>query len=386
MEHAAQLRDSHVGLVDDEQVVVREVVHERPRGAAAWAPAERLRVVLDACAVARLPQHLEVVARPVLQPLRLQHPPLFAQPDEAFIQFLLYLDDRIFQFLAGGDEVLGGVDVYLRALGEDLTGERVELHDALHVVAEELDAHSHVLVRRHDLERVPTHAEARTSEVVVVPLVLHLDEAACQLLPVQPLAACDALDEREVLGGRAQTVDARDGGDDEHVPPRHQRTGRGVAELVDLVVDVRFLLDIRVGRRDVCLGLVVVVVGDEVLDGVLREEIAELLRELCRERLVGRDDERRFLDGLDGLGHGVRLAGAGDAEERLVAHALEDAVRQPVDGLRLVASRFEVGDDPERRSGLGWVERGHLRVSLTFLISPTAASGATMGCMRTPFT
>ena len=314
----------------------------------------------------------------MLQPLRLQHPPVLAQPDEALVQLLFDLDDRVLQLLAGGDEVLGRVDVYLRALGEDFTGERVELHDALNVVAEELDAHGNILVRRHDLQRVAAHAEARPGEVVVVALVLHLDEAARELLPVQPLAARDALDEREVLGGRTQAVDARDGGDDEHVPPRHQRARGRVAEFVDLVVDIRFLLDVRVGRGDVRLRLVVVVVGDEVLDGVLGEEVAELLGQLGCERLVGRDDERRLLDGLDGLGHGVRLAGAGDAEERLVAHALEDAVREPIDSLRLIAARLEVGDDPERRSGLGWVERGHAARFLTFLISLTEARGASI--------
>ena len=378
VEHAPDLRDGHVGLVDDEEVVVRQVIHERPRRAAARAPAKRLRVVLDARAVAGLTQHLQVVAGPVLQTLRLQHPPLLTQPDEALVQLPFNLDDRILQFLAGSDEVLGRVDVDLRALGEDLAGERVELHDALHVVAEELDADGDVLVRGHDLQRVAAHAEARAGEVVVVALVLHLDEAARQLLPVQPRAPRDALDEREVLGGRAQAVDARDGGDDEHVPPRHQRAGRRVAELVYLVVDVRLLLDIRVGRGDVRLRLVVVVVGDEVLDGVLGEEVAELLGQLGCERLVGRDDERGLLDGLDGLGHGVRLAGAGDAEEGLVAHAAAYAVGEPVDGLRLVAARLEVGDDAKRRSGLGWVERGHAAGFLTFLISLTEARGATV--------
>jgi len=37
------------------------------------------------------------------------------------------------------------------------------------------------------------------------------------------------------------------------------------------------LLDVGVGGRDVRLGLVVVVVGDEVLDRVVREEALELL-------------------------------------------------------------------------------------------------------------
>ena len=55
-----------------------------------------------------------------------------------------------------------------------------------------------------------------------------------------------------------------------------QRAGGGVAQLVDLLVDVRVLGDVGVGARDVRLGLVVVVVGDEVLDGVLGEELLEL--------------------------------------------------------------------------------------------------------------
>jgi hypothetical protein len=59
-----------------------------------------------------------------------------------------------------------------------------------------------------------------------------------------------------------------------------------VAHAVDLVVDDGVLLDVGVARGDVRLGLVVVVVADEVLDGVVGEELLELAVELRRERLV----------------------------------------------------------------------------------------------------
>jgi hypothetical protein len=49
-----------------------------------------------------------------------------------------------------------------------------------------------------------------------------------------------------------------------------------VAHPVDLLVDLGFLLDEGVGARDVGLGLVVVVVGDEILHRVLGEEALEL--------------------------------------------------------------------------------------------------------------
>jgi hypothetical protein len=72
-----------------------------------------------------------------------------------------------------------------------------------------------------------------------------------------------------------------------------------VPQPLDLGVDRRVLLDEGVGLRDVGLGLVVVVVADEVLDGVVRHELAELGRELRRERLVVREHERRALHLLD---------------------------------------------------------------------------------------
>ena len=77
---------------------------------------------------------------------------------------------------------------------------------------------------------------------------------------------------RRVGLDRADAVDAGDRGDDDHVVALEQRARRRVAHAVDLLVDRRFLLDVGVGARDVGLGLVVVVVGDEILDRVVREE------------------------------------------------------------------------------------------------------------------
>ena len=138
---------------------------------------------------------------------------------------------------------------------------------------------------------------------------------------------------------RAEPVDAGDGGDDDHVAPGEERRGRGEPQPGDVVVLRRVLLDVEVGLRDVRLGLVVVVVGDEVLDGVLGEELAELVAELRGERLVVRDHERRALDLLDHPGHRRRLAGPGRAEQRLTAVRRARGLGELRDRLRLVAGR-----------------------------------------------
>ena len=135
----------------------------------------------------------------------------------------------------------------------------------------------------------------------------------------------------------------RDGGDDDRVAAREQVRRRRVAEPVDVVVPRAVLLDVEVGLGDVRLGLVVVVVRDEVLDRVVREELAELVAELRGERLVVRDHERRALELLDDPGHRRRLAGAGRAEQRLVALAGSEAGGERLDRPRLVAGRRVVG-------------------------------------------
>ena len=186
----------------------------------------------------------------------------------------------------------GRVDVQVVALGEQLAGQRVDLGDPLDLVAEELDPDDPIVRGRADLERVAADPEAGALERLVVALVLQIDQMAQDGVAAVLAAAAQAQDGRPVVDRRPEAVDAADAGDDDHVPPLEQGVGRGMAQLVDLVVPARVLLDVRVRPGQVRLGLVVVEVADEVLDGVVREELAELGVELGGERLVVGQHER----------------------------------------------------------------------------------------------
>jgi len=61
-------------------------------------------------------------------------------------------------------------------------------------------------------------------------------------------------------------------------------------EPVDVLIDRCILLDVEIAGRHIRLRLVVVVVGDEVTNGILREKGAELSIELCGQCLVVRED------------------------------------------------------------------------------------------------
>ena len=237
--------------------------------------------------------------------------------------FQLGLDagDRLDQRRARRDVVRVGVDLDELQLVGLLAGERIELLDALDLVAEQVHAPGAVLVvRRENVDGVAAHAERAAGEIVL----------RCACIAAPPGRRCSwrwsmrsPLLEREghrrIGLDRADTVDARHRGDDDHVVALEQRARRRVAHAVDLLVDRGFLLDIGVGARDVGFRLVVVVIGDEILHRVVGEEAPELAVELRRQRLVRREDQRRALRRLDHLRHGEGLARAGDAEQHLRA-------------------------------------------------------------------
>ena len=138
---------------------------------------------------------------------------------------------------------------------------------------------------------------------------------------------------------------------------------------VDLVVDRRLLFDVRVRLRDVRLRLVVVVVGHEVLNPVLREELTKLVGELRCKRLVRREDQCWLLQLLDGPCDGCRLPRPRDSEQRLESITSLDSVYELGDRHRLVTGRRKVGMHPEGRH-LAHPVRSSVQSSST----PTASS------------
>ncbi|MBA7674691.1 hypothetical protein ES703_82912 [subsurface metagenome] len=117
-----------------------------------------------------------------------------------------------------------------------------------------------------------------------------------------------------------------------------------MAQLVNLVINIGVLLDVEVGAGDIGFRLVVIVVADEVLDGVVGEKFPELLVKLGSQRLVVADDQGGLLRPLDDISHGESLAAAGNAEQRLVPVALIQPLHQTLHRLRLVTRHSKIRD------------------------------------------
>ncbi len=367
-----------MGLVDEADEVLREVVDQAVGTAPRRAPVEDPRVVLDPRAEADLAEHLHVVLGALAQAVGLELLAFGLELLAALVQLAADLGDAVLDRALLDVVVRRGPDRdVLEVVLEQLAGERVEVLQAFDFVAEHRRAESRLGVGGEHLERVAAHAEGAAREHAVVAGVLDRDEFAQQLVAVDLLSALEDLHVHLVGLGRAEAVDAGHRGDHDHVAAGEHRGGRGVAQPVDLLVDRRVLLDVEVAARHVGLGLVVVVVGHEVLDRVVGEERAELVAQLRGERLVVRDHERRALHRLDHAGHRHRLAGARRAEQRLEALAVLDALGERGDRLRLVGRRREDGVELEVGHALYRSERATCAVR-----GPTAPARAGKSCGR----
>jgi hypothetical protein len=106
-----------------------------------------------------------------------------------------------------------------------------------------------------------------------------------------------------------------------------------------VLVDRAVFLDEQIALRHVGFRLVVVVVADEVLHRILREELTELAVQLRGQRLVGRKHDGRATQAGDHVCHGEGLARARYAQQGLKGQAIAHTLHQLSDRRRLIARR-----------------------------------------------
>ncbi len=206
-----------------------------------------------------------------------------------------------------------------------------------------------------DIDGFAAQPERAALERRVVAPVLQLHEALRQPVAVDAPADLQFHHHLRIGFDGTDAIDAGHRGDDDDVVALKQGLRGGMPHAVDLLVDLAVLLDIRVGARNIGFRLIVIVVTDEIFHRVVWKKRLHLAVQLCRQGLVGRQDQGRLLHRLDHFRHREGLARAGDAQQHLVALAAVDPRHQIADRGRLVAGRLEFryhaqpfGDRPGR--------------------------------------
>ena len=276
--------------------------------------------------------------------------------------------------------MLGRIDIHLLVGFQNIAGQRVDRRQPLDLVAEELDPVADLVVGRPELDHVAAHPELAPLERDVVAVVLDIDELQKHLVTIDRVPPAEVDHHLAIVLRRPQAVDARHARHHDHVLAAHQGAGASQPQPLDLLVDRGILLDIDVALGDVRLGLIVVVVADEVADRVVRKELPELGIELGRQGLVVRHHQRGLAMLGDDVRHGERLARPGNSQKRLIGSSLTQPLDQLLDRLGLVASGLKRTDKLKRRhEDRTSRERNRIAILLLFTLDgglPTAIRSA----------
>ena len=109
-----------------------------------------------------------------------------------------------------------------------------------------------------------------------------------------------------------------------------------MAQPVDFLVDGGILLNIGVRMGNICLRLIIIIVGDEILHRIVGEKLPELAAKLGRQRLVVGKHQGGPVYLFDHRCHGEGLAGAGNTQKCLLRQPQLHAPGQGFNCLRLV--------------------------------------------------
>ncbi len=156
-------------------------------------------------------------------------------------------------------------------------------------------------------------------KVHVVTFILHLDQFEKKLIPTEFHVVNNVNPHIQVILRGAQSENTGNTGHNHNIPAGQHGACSGMPQFIDHFVDRRILLDISVAGGDVRFRLIVVIVAHEIFDGIFGKQLFEFIIELRRQGLIRGDDQRRFLNPGNDMGHGKGLAGPGHSQKDIVA-------------------------------------------------------------------
>src|SRR6266568_3080498 len=219
VKHAAHLGNGLVRFVNEKQIVLGDVVEKSRRSFAGQTATEMPGIIFDAVTVANGAHHFNIKKRALHDALGFDKfsllleflfPPLelFLNADDSAVALVLRHDVMGFRVDGNAGQVF--------VARTNFAGERIDLPKSVNLISPHFDAIALIFVGGVNLDHVAANAESAATQVFAA-LVLNVHETAEERLS-RSLVALFQHDQHSVIGfGRAETVDAGNGGDDDDV-------------------------------------------------------------------------------------------------------------------------------------------------------------------------
>ena len=225
--HSADLRESHVALVNDSQEIFREIVEQTEGSCPRFTSVEISRVVFDAVAMADLLDHLQVIGHALAESLGLENLAILTEELDLIAEVYRYLVNRRLRTLLCGHEDVGGVYVELLELRENDAGLWIDCLDFLNLITPEHNPQLNILERELDVDRVTLDTELTRTEFDLSAVVERVDQTSQKCVSRNLLAELDVHDALGEVVRVAHTVDAGDRRYDHDIAAPREQGGHG---------------------------------------------------------------------------------------------------------------------------------------------------------------
>ena len=339
--HRTYLRHTDMALVDNHEVVFREEIQQAVGALSGLAAVEVAAVVLYARAVTELLYHLDIIFHTLLDALGLYGIANLLEVVDLLYEVVLNVADGRLGLLLRRNEEVGRINLIFLKRFNPMKINRIDFLYAVNLIVPPTDPQHIVAVGHCYVDRLTLHAEIAALQVNIITDIEGIDKTAQKLVAVYLLSPLQFYDTRLHGHGTAHTIYTRHRRyHNDILPPRQKSRDGREPQTVDLVVDGKVLFYISVGRGQISLRLIVVVVRYVVFNSIIGEETFHLLKELRGQSLVVAEDKRRLVDIGNDIGHSERLSRSCHAKKHLTLVAIEDTVGKFLDSFRLVARRF----------------------------------------------
>ncbi len=161
-------------------------------------------------------------------------------------------------------------------LGQNLTRQRVNLRDPFHFIPPKLNPVRRLSISRHNLQRIAPHPEDAPPQFQVIPFILNINQVAQNGIPAVHLPSFQFHRHLSPRFRITNTINARNRRHNDNILPAHQVGRRRQPQPVNLFINICFFFDIQVMPGNISFRLVIIIIADEVGDGVFREKLFEL--------------------------------------------------------------------------------------------------------------
>ena len=188
IEHTSYLRECHMAFVNKHHKILWEEVEEGVWGLTYLSAVKIARVVFNACAVAHLSHHFNVVVDTLFNALRLDEFVVCLKKLHLLLLVSKYLGKNLFLFTTY-NVVACRENIGVFKVVEDLACDCVNFTYAVNGVSKKLHSYCHFTVAgRENVHNVTTDTESGADKVKVRAFILYVDQFAEQVISVNLVA------------------------------------------------------------------------------------------------------------------------------------------------------------------------------------------------------